>query len=189
MVDASNEHLILDELKPEKGQSNIDTISLINIEGQVRGITSSFTSRLIHIEHAGGIKSHIMSFPTTINYKQKRIFYRVPVGYSKQYRVTLSMNNYQSYTGELRDLSLGGIRAIFPADAMINEGDIVASCLINFKNQPTISCPLKIRFSHPNNNDKMLIVGGSFLKISLQQERAIQRLVCALEREQLKKRI
>lgn len=188
-VDSSDEHFMLDELVPNTGQSHIENVEYINIVGHAHGITASFNSRLIRVDNISGeLKRNVLMLPTTINYNQKRYHYRVPVGYNKQCRVTLTMNKHQSYTGELRDLSLGGIRAIFPYGVSINVGDIAASCLIDLENQKPIKCPLKIRFSHPSKNNKALIVGGSFLQNSLQQERSIQRLVRALEREQLKKR-
>lgn len=186
-VDANDERFIMDELMPSEGQRHLREVGQLSVAGRLQGISANFSTNLIQIEEGDDISSNWMGLPEVVNYKQKRFYYRVPVGFDKKYQVVISTDGNKTYTGQLRDLSLGGIKAIFPADTDIKTGDIARYCRIKFVNHTTISCPLEIRFTCPSNSNKMLIIGGSFLDLTPQQERAIERIVRALERELLRK--
>ncbi len=186
-VDSRGERFVLDELMPAEGQYRLREIGQLCVAGRLQGISASFTANVTQIEENDGISSNWMGLPKVVNYRQKRVYYRVPVGFEKKYQVVITVGENKTYTGQLRDLSLGGIKAIFPADTDIKTGDIAHYCGIKLVNQTTISCPLKIRFACPSNSNKTLIIGGAFLELMPKEERALERIVRALERELIRK--
>lgn len=185
-VDSDQHRLFLDELMPSEGQGLISVATRLNVCGRLQGLQTRFTSSVEHIEQRAGIAYNGLRFPDFIEHEQKRSAYRVHVGLGHLVPVTLDGCPGGPFTGQLRNLSVTGLGAVFPPSTKISAGITVSSCQLKLHAGLPFTCALDIRFARPDRANRELYIGGHFKNVTPVQERAIQRAVCTFERKLLR---
>ena len=186
-VNCDRHRLFLDELMPSEGQGLMSVTTRLNVCGRLHGLLTRFSSSVAHIEQRAGIAYNGLLFPDLIEYEQKRSAYRVHIGLAHLVPVKLDGFRGGPVTGQLRNLSVTGLGAVFPANAQISAGTVVPSCQLQLATGKPFTCALDIRFARPDRANRELYIGGHFINVSPVQERAIQRAVCTFERKLLRK--
>ena len=186
-VHLARHRLVLDELMPNEGQDLLRLARQLHVCGRLHGLQTRFTSTLDRIEESAGIAHNGVLFPEFIEHEQKRSAYRVHVGLCNLVPVILDGCPGGPYTGQLRNLSVSGLGAVFPLTNEISAGIMVPSCRLKVVTGRPFTCALDIRFARTDRTNRELYVGGHFLNLLPAQERAIQRAVCTFERKLLRK--
>ena len=186
-VSAQAGTVTLDELTPEEGHVRLLGERRLQVFARLDGVSLRFESELIDSATEDGIALYHIRLPELVYHGQKRNHYRVRVAIGLKVPVSLSQDDTQTLNGQLRDLSIGGFGAAFPIDARIRAGQRIECGWIDLPGGTTVSCGLEIRYAAPDPVHRELRVGAAFLGLTPVQERAVQRCVHDLEREQLRR--
>lgn len=185
-----NDVLILDELVPEQGNAMMTQGTRLWVLGQLHGIKTAFQSEIRDSGIEDGIIFHRIAIPAKLRHQQRRESFRAIVALGINAAVHLKPEEGQALSGQLRDLSIGGLSAILPLlkelDGMAT-GTIVPQCEVELLGQGRLSVKAEVRHMRRNESRKNAQVGLAFRELQPKDQRQLQRSVSHLEREQLRK--
>jgi c-di-GMP-binding flagellar brake protein YcgR len=188
-VDTEGQFLVLDELHPVEGHRLAATNKTLTLFTQLEGVNVNFTVKIIEIGSANNVAFYKMDFPESIRYRQRRSDYRVPVSSALSIPVEISSSNKESLTGELHDISAGGVCIRFPRKSSlpIDKTDEELQCAITLSDGKTIRSAFRICHIALQEPANTLLVGGCFRQLDKTQHRAIERYVVELQRKSRQK--
>ncbi|WP_455380002.1 flagellar brake protein [Acidihalobacter prosperus] len=186
----SENAVILDEFLPERGNKILIAGEKLWILGQLRGIKIAFQTTIRDSGLESGVVFHRIDTPESICHHQRRANFRALVSLGVPTPVYLRTDGLNPLTGQLRDLSVGGLSVILPLLRELDNlksGTIIEECQIKLPSEEQISAKAEVRHMQPAANKKNTKVGLAFKNLELQHQRQIQRTITQLEREQLRK--
>lgn len=189
-INKSENLVALDEFVPERGNQMMVQGEKIWLLGQVRGIKTAFQTLIRDSGVEGKIAFHRINIPDGIRYHQRRANFRALVSLGIPASVHLRADGLNPLTGQLRDLSIGGLSVILPLMQGIDNlksGTVFQECHIKLPSQEQISAKAEIRHMQHTANQKNTKIGLSFKNLQPHHQRQIQRTITQLEREQLRK--
>jgi len=188
-VDAENQFLLLDELHPIEGHRLATTNKTLTLYTQLDGVNVNFAVKIIEIGSANDMAFYKVEFPESIRYRQRRSDYRVPVSSALSIPVEITSSNQESLTGELHDISAGGVCIRFPRKSSlpIDKNDEEVQCSITLSDGKTIRSAFRICHIALQEPANTLLVGGCFRQLDKTQHRAIERYVVELQRKSRQK--
>lgn len=188
-LDPNDNYVILDELNPKSGHALVKSGSKLIVRAQAEGVETIFRSEVQEIGSDNGVYYYQISFPTTVQYFQRRAHYRAPVGIAKEIVVVLTRGNDEIVTGSLHDISAGGIGIRFRKSAprSIIEGESIPRCVIRFPGGDEFICEVEARSIRTSGNGNYRVLGTSFSNLGAPQRNRVQRFVAELDRALLKK--
>lgn len=188
-IDTDRDTLTLDELTPREGHERLKLTGHCSVYGKVKGVGVYFEVDIDEFGDENGAAFYRAKLPSLAFYGQKRSHYRVHVGLGVNAPLQLGDPSAQPLAeGQLRDLSVGGLGAIFPLTAPLEVGDRFPHCIVDLPGIGSIECTLDVRFARRDEEQRVLLVGAEFVDLGPQQQRAIQRCVYQLERDELRRR-
>jgi c-di-GMP-binding flagellar brake protein YcgR len=187
-------YLILDELTPRAGHSELLQAQKVYVHAKVNGIDLNFASTVISVGQEAGLAFYHIAFPTKAIYRQRRSSYRIFIGRGQSIPVTLAIGTARVIEGQLSDISVGGIAVYFAISIGSNmqlatglaPGDVVPICTLYFDSNSKVSSQFEIRYVRNDRDRRLVRVGGRFLKLDRAQEKIIQNFVAVQERQRLK---
>lgn len=181
-------YLELDEFKPKPAQA--PALGKLHVSTRLNGVEISFVTRIESVDERDGIALYRVRYPTSLNYLQRRAHYRARVGVVRTIPVTLLLEDGRRIVGHLRDISSGGIGVSFPTDfpGSLADSRYAQDCSISLPTGETIDCLIEICFVNHSLWDNARIVGARFVRMGPQQQSAVARFVCAVDRECMKHR-
>lgn len=189
VINDTEKFLVLDKLHPEMGHQAFIGNGTCRVHAQFQGINMSFTA-LFDEEIGSEEKSaYRVAFPEELLYHQKRAAFRAPISAGSDIEVVLTSGEGTSFPGKLHNISTGGLCISMSPNAVssLNVGDLIPSCYFQAANGKPIDSPVEIRNIKIVEDKKISRVGVSFMEVTPQELRAIQRFVLALERDQIKR--
>jgi c-di-GMP-binding flagellar brake protein YcgR len=185
--------LILDELKPEEGHKRLLETKECTIEIYYKGQGIRFSGNLLAEGTEDGIAYYKIELPKSIHLYQRRTSYRVLITLSETVPIYLRTPEQDSVTGEVVDLSFGGIGFKLPRTPWtesLQQGERLTGCRVILNTGEAIYSTIQIRFAALSNdmsNDKRhMRFGGEFIDLDRQQLKVIERYIVTLDRERLK---
>lgn len=182
--------LILDELVPKQGNRMMAQGGRLWILGQLHGIKTAFQTDIRDSGIEDGIAFHRIGIPDAVRHQQRRESFRAVVSMGIRTPVRIKADNQAALSGQLRDLSIGGLSVILPLLKELDDlepGTIVEDCEIELPGQGRLTVKAEIRHMRRNESQKNVQVGLAFRDLQPQDQRQLQRSVTHLEREQLRK--
>lgn len=183
-------HLFLDELSPQDGHERIALKTRVRVQACLDGIDLSFRERVAGVHTHRGIAFYELPIPDAVRYNQRRASHRVPVSRSVPPVVILEGPEGRCITGELREISLGGM-GVQTKDGLhhhwVQRGSILG-CTLELPDQPQITAQVEIRHLHSNERSRVSTIGACFKALGPTERRTIQRYIAAIERELVRKR-
>ena len=182
--------LILDELVPEQGNQMMMQGGKLWVLGQLHGVKTAFQSDIRDSGIEAGIVFHRIEIPQSIRHQQRRESFRAMVSLGIRTPVRIRTDGHPPLSGQLRDLSIGGLSVILPLLKELDSlepGTPVEACEIELPGQGRLSVKAEIRHMRHSENRKHTQVGLAFRELQPQDQRQLQRSVTHLEREQLRK--
>lgn len=109
-INAEQDYLVLDELKPDTGHELFLQQQRCRVRTALKGVTVSFTVTLIASGQQNGIAYYRVALPDSISYGQRRAHFRPRVSRAFNTEVQIELPDGGALTGTLQDVSLGGLR-------------------------------------------------------------------------------
>jgi flagellar brake protein len=188
-VDSANSQLQLDELKPSSGHNELLKAGRLQVNTRIKGIEITFDGIIVADGISDGIAYYRIKLPTSLEYSQQRAHYRATVGYATRVPVQLTRDNGESLSGNLNDISVGGIGIRFSTGLAksLDPGELIPNCQLRLPTDIELTCEIEIRFQSVSVRGNSRMVGARFIQLSPAQENAIAQYVAALDRELVKK--
>lgn len=184
-ADHETGELLIDGLHPENGNQLLKDADRSELDTQLDGVHIQFTINLKHSGEKDGAPYHVALFPAEIKYWQRRQAFRVDVSPGYDISVDLQTEKGERCTGQLFDISIGGMCIRFPRKDILPESFSRSSVTCSLQLPDSrIECPLKILHSWRNTSSNSLHAGAQFVSLNNAQHRAIQRFVTQVQRTQ-----
>ena len=186
--DAEN-FLVLDKLHPEPGHNAFMNKKQCRVHAQHQGVDMGFVAKFEVMLGGEDNPAYRITFPDELLYHQKRSAYRAPIGASKDIEVMLTTSDRSVYAGKLHNVSTGGLAVSVAKNVIekIQPGDMMQTCRFSTEKGVTIETAAEVRNIKIDDDKKVYRIGMSFVEITPQELRAVQRFVLTLEREQIKR--
>lgn len=188
IVDVDRQYVLLDELLPSSGHQLLLAERSLQVMGKLDGIEISCTTTLERVDEQDKVLTYYMNLPKRIEYRQRRLAYRVHIPMAKTLRVIIDHRDGTVHEGVLHDLSHGGAGMIFPADNITVEHGLLHECAIEFPDEEWLYCTVELRYSKNIPSRNRQLIGAQFAGLLPVQERIIGRCINELERELIRKR-
>ncbi|MEW6353181.1 MAG: flagellar regulator YcgR PilZN domain-containing protein [Pseudomonadota bacterium] len=181
-------HFLLDELDPHLGHTQLLAAKKARIHGRLHGVEVNFASALRDVNTEADAALYTMSLPASLNYCQRRSYYRARVGMEHSIPVIIKRRNGETFNGQLEDISAGGVgvRLTGIADGLAH-GDILPGCCIELSAGNKIFSDIEVRFLSADAQQQVLHLGGRFVDLGKVQARIVERFVATLDRETRKR--
>jgi c-di-GMP-binding flagellar brake protein YcgR len=179
-------YLVLDELAPIEGHRRLGVGSRLLVTARSRGTLLRFFSEVQDIGSERGMAYYRLRWPRLIGLQQRRRHFRVFVPLSQRVPLLLATDEDVRLQGELRDLSVSGFSARLPDQLPIRlmAGQVLPSCRLALPDHGQLILPVELRYLEPPRNERRSArIGGRFLRLSTPQERQLEKMVRAIERE------
>ena len=187
-VNPERNTILLDELSPSGGHDLARQVRQLRVRCQCQGVELSFACTIEIGQSQRGISFYRAPLPEAINYLQRRTNFRVRVGLNLAVPVQLPVESTATLSGELFDLSMGGLGANISTQVKLSRGQIIDTCSIQLPKGESIQTELEIRFVRHDAQRQVQRIGAAFLHLLPQQEQALRKFVAQLEREMLRRK-
>jgi c-di-GMP-binding flagellar brake protein YcgR len=183
-IDPDKGSITIDGLHPKEGHSLFLKTRKLTLHTTYEGSELNFSANLKKADSENDMAFYVVDFPESIRYLQRRNAFRVPVSAAKEIKVEISTPDKRIFTGELSDISVGGICVRFPKkkELALPEQSKGIQCCIYLPSKQKIQCEFKVCHSVYSETSHSLLIGGSFEHLDKIQRRAIERFVIELQR-------
>jgi c-di-GMP-binding flagellar brake protein YcgR len=182
-------YFVLDELYPKSGHDRLLATRRFKARARLDGVELSFIAFVESVGRSEGAGFYRVVLPGVLNYYQRRRHYRAKVGFSRHIPVTITLPDETKIEGRLRDISVGGIGATFPASfpESLAGTERVLDCRLVLPSNTEIRCRLAVCFVNHSVQDNSRVVGARFVELGAAQQKIVAEFVAALDRELVKK--
>lgn len=183
-VVTTGRYVVLDELKPESGHALAVRGRRIHVSTRLDGIRLGFESVIGQVNIESGVPYYKVPFPQVLHYHQRRAHHRAPVPIEQPLSVQLVTANARTLTGELRDLSSGGLSVRLDPGGLeqLAVGDLVPRCVIQTAAGGRLCAPVEICYAERFSGMRRPRIGGRFVGLEPRTARALEALVAELDR-------
>ncbi|NNJ95229.1 MAG: hypothetical protein HKP57_10830 [Halobacteria archaeon] len=188
VVDVNRKHVMLDELLPNAGHDLLLAKRGLRVIGKLEGIDIRFNSTLARVDDQAKVVTYYMHLPDQLEYRQRRLDYRVHIPMSRRLRVIIDNTEGEEFEGVLHDLSHGGAGMNFPNGRPNVESGLWHECAIELSVGEWLYCTVELRYSKSISFRDRQLIGARFIDLSPEQDRQIRCHLSELQREFLRKR-
>lgn len=177
-------YLVLDELSPDSGHAYMEVGREIDVRTLVEGVELRFRSELLQIGQHDGLPFYKVAFPHEIAYAQKRQHYRVYAPLNQGFEVNLVFSDDREASGELRDISAGGLSVRIHSGHVNQEADrnALVMCRLAISKEHSIIADAEILHVHAAQKPRVPRIGARFVDLSPTTARRIEDFCAELER-------
>lgn len=178
--------LLLDELTPRRGHESAMRARRLHVLARIRGVELGFASEIQGIVEEDGAIAYRLAFPHALDYRQRRAYYRASLR-GHPTAITLFRSEEEPLRGTLRDISVGGVGATFPAGLPedIVPGTRVPS-RIDFPDN-SIAGDIEICFVSRSPHDRSFVLGARFVGLEPADQKRLGQLVAAIDRQSIRR--
>jgi c-di-GMP-binding flagellar brake protein YcgR len=189
-IDADEETLVLDELKPQRGHQLFLDVKQCTVEGYQKGEGINFKTQLLDSGTDNNIAFYKVALPQPIYHYTQRSNYRAPVPTTEDIAIFIQTPDQTVIEGEVKDISLGGVGFRLPRTdftEQISPGTHIESCRIRLNFGESIRSTLEVRFARVDKDHNSVKIGARFCDLDKQYEKTLERFIIALDRERMKR--
>lgn len=188
LLDSSPEEgtITIDALSPIEKNKGLKPGSIIELNGSINGTNFSFHSAIKKIlQDQDGNLSFQLRFPERLHSELQRDSFRVNVSVIKELKVLLFIDDDETLTGYLRDISATGFRVEFKGKPhkKFSSSDKISKCLIQLPDSTKVECQAKVMHVGYNPDLDIYKLGCKFTDIPGQGQRVINRFINNAQRE------
>ncbi|HHI94378.1 MAG TPA: hypothetical protein ENK04_12830 [Gammaproteobacteria bacterium] len=183
-IDLQDATITIDGLHPPEGHALFLKIGRLTLHTTYEGVEVNFTVNLKRSDSENNMAFYVIDFPESIRYLQRRNAFRVPVSAAKEITVEIKTKDGTLFTGELSDISAGGmcVRFAKKKEIALSNHTAETQCCIYLPDKRKIRCVFKVCHSNYLETNNSLHIGGSFEHLDKTQRRTIERFVIELQR-------
>jgi len=182
--------LLFDRLTPPSGNHLLSQCGVLKLSTFINGVHLTFQLKEIIPDHSINTTFYKAQLPDSIYYPQRRSSPRIEMDIN-----TIPFQGTSRDTGLLiksyvLDISRTGLCIdISKIGNTIQSGDKLTNCLIQLPGTNTLEFDLSLRSIRKSKfNISQKQIGGFFNSLSMQKQNKLDRTICALERQQIRKR-
>jgi flagellar brake protein len=184
-LDLDGGWIYLDELSPREGHDQLSVGDVLHIYGVFNGVPAHFACTIEHIGEQNNIAFYRAPLPDTMDYQQRRAYFRAYVGMGMEVSLQLRLADGEQVKGRVQDISLGGFAAFLPADCPVQAIDEITVEDLRLSGRTSITGTAQVRHTHPGQNQ--VLAGFMFTELDPRAQRELLRVILDLEREQIRK--
>ena len=185
-VNRKKHTLVISDPRPAINPRTLLNSPRVTITAQTRGTPILFSASVLKVFRKKRANYYVVTFPEKLYYGKKRAYYRTYIRMLQRPRIQMNVNEYSHFTGEVADISLGGVLAILPKDARIESGIDFANCNIMFGEDEQIAALTEIRHQSTHPKTGRVTTGLAFIDLSNAQQSLIQKNALQIERENVR---
>jgi c-di-GMP-binding flagellar brake protein YcgR len=187
-VGVEKPYVLLDQLMPEEGHQLLLDERKLRVSGKLDGVDIRFSTSLERVDNQNNVMTYYMSMPGMLEYRQRRMAYRVHIPMSMQLRVIIDNGDDGVIEGVLHDLSHGGIGMFFSDTDISADHGVFYECAFELTSDVWLYCSVELRYSKETQARNRQLIGARFVDLRPVQTRLVGRCISELERELLRKR-
>lgn len=186
-VDTVNEELIIDDLFPAEGLSDLVSGDSVEVISRAKKHTVNFFTRILSREIKNGSAFYRLELPQHIGEHQNRGSFRVYVDREQSLLIDLGHNDPQLQTAHIINLSPEGVKLKFLDDleGKLKAKDEFPDTTITLPDGYMIDCHIKIRNVYSIRSPQPHSLSGASLDIENPQQRVkFNQYLAAVQRKQ-----
>jgi len=189
-IQPENQLIIIDELTPASGNNLLNQHGELKLFTFINGLHLTFRLNGVTREQSGNQIVYKALLPETIYYPQRRSSPRIKADLTAIDFQGTSRDSGLLIKGIVSDLSRTGLCITLAKSGNdILYGDKLTNCLMLLPDGSTFSFDLSVRSIRKHGrSDLQKQIGGHFNGLSPQNQHKLDRTICALERQQIRKR-
>ena len=188
IVGVDQRQLLLDELLPSAGQPQLEAKRELQASAKLDGIDIRFVTSLTGVDREQKMLTNTMKLPQQLEYRQRRMSYRVPIPMSRKMRVIIDSHDGRCFEGVLHDLSHGGAGMVFADGEPVVEPGLLHDCAIELLDDEWLYCTVELRYSKNIPSRGRQLIGARFPDLSRAQAGLLGHCINELEREFIRRR-
>ncbi len=178
-----NQHrLAVDELKPNEGHINFLASKELKLSCSIDGMLINFKTALKEKGEAEGITFYRVIFPSSINFLQRRQHPRVTIPGSANFQAHHERNRH-AFNGYVQDLSASGIAVLLDGIHSIKQDEMLTGCTAQLPLIGTITFDLEVCHTFIDPSQKVIKMGGSFVKMDSGTKDKLKGLIKHLQNQ------
>lgn len=184
-VNTEARSLALDELTPHAGHRALDSASPLHIHARLEGVQIHFDTRISAIEYEHNIALYRTPFPEELIYRQRRRHFRAMLADPRILPIVLPLPRQRRLTGQLIDISIGGLCSRIDADAaqQLQRAQAIHAAQVELPGRGKgFRCDLAVRCVRHYPQRGYSLVGSEIIDIARQDRQMLERLVARQER-------
>ncbi len=185
-VDLRQKEFYIDELMPRNGQRYVAPGARLYFSANQKGFDLGFEAQVLGVRQGNKAPYIALAFPKVVSNIQRRNHHRVSASYARSSQVSIELDNGQTCTGVLRDLSLGGIKIAFNNDIerMLSEDTTITRCRIHLPEQEEpILCDIDTCFISKAGNRPGVVLRAKFSSLGKRMQSRVERFIATLGRQ------
>lgn len=188
-INHDEDYLVIDELYPEDGHSQIEPGKILSIDAQYSGAFIHFSGQVEAVGENAQAAYYKIAIPKEVDYHQRRNTYRIATSITEPILVNLVNKDEVLIKAELRDISHGGmcLRVNASPHISLHSGDQIPTCLIQVGKDRKILSSLNICHVETIKETGSLRIGAEFSSLSKTDRRELEHFIASLERAIIKK--
>lgn len=189
LLEVRHDVMLLDELNPADGHALLLAAGSLRVVARLNGASLHFASKVIDSGEQGGISFYRIAVPDTVNYRQRRRSFRVPIDPNLHVPVMLADGECR-VNCNLHDISPDGVSILLDASVCqrIEKLKLFPSCTIMLPEHHPIHCSFEVRNLRSGKGDEPCVVGGRFVVTNSRDRTSLARVVTSFERKSIRKR-
>ena len=188
IVKVSKPYVLLDELMPNTGHQLLVAECALDVSGKLDGIDIRFVTTLDRVENRKNAVTCYVNLPGYIEYRQRRLDYRVHIPLVRTLRVIIDGKAGDVFEGVLHDISHGGAGVTFPAGVVAVEPGHLHECAIELPGNIWLYCSVEIRYVKDTRSPGRQLIGVRFAELGAAQKSLVGHCIQELERESIRQR-
>ncbi len=183
---------MFNEFRPAPDQALYKSTSTLTLATQIEGVPIDFSVDFKGCYKTNGLTHYRATLPASLNHHQRRASIRIPLSPFQSLPATLTTPGNLILTGDIADISIGGIRVRFSKELPIAlETDQILYCSFPLPpdGKQALACQIIVRaIKNQDEKAQAAFIGGQFVSVTSLQERQIERSVMLLQRLAQQKR-
>lgn len=153
------------------------------INCRLQGMEVRFPCHLVKASSEGGIALYKISIPKRMIRIQRREHFRLRLNSGLTIPVTVPRLEGDRANGEAFDLSAGGVGAFINTSNIPSRGQILTEVSISLPQSSSFKTNIEVRFARVDDIHHTLRIGGRFVGLDRNQERAIEHFLAEQQRK------
>lgn len=189
-IDKNKQYIILDEIAPAEGHYKAIQGVPFTVSSREHGIFISFKTSLKRHVDDQNLSFYYLTYPTDINYKQRRKAYRVPAWQENNIRADIYLPDQPRIAARIADISVSGARLLIRHNITnaIDGLKYIDQCLIISPFMKPTSFSLEIKNSYYDLAHKSTVLCCQFLDVSADKQLYLIELVGKLQQNKIQQK-
>lgn len=179
-VNFTDRTVLLDELVPSTANLIITEKKQLSCTSLLDSLPVSFTTSILGASGNTGTPGYRLTLPALIDYAQQREDHRHCIDRLTRPGVRLVTQTGERYSGELIDISAGGLGVLLQKASHLREGMLLPDLQLQLQDTVDLACVARVRHIRADSGTSGTAVGLQMMDLSKIQTRILRRAMLSL---------